>query len=259
MERREANRFEATSLEGFIQQLAVSYVKNGYVFYVTGRVPEGKDPRAIDRKLVERYRIDLSKWQRARRKRGGHANLQYLRFERFFVLLATPGEHEFFEHEKPVIRDCRRAPINFGGYAVSHRAGRACVRIERNQFNLLKAYFLDLATRRSAATLEAMLRSLPFEPYAPVRRQMLGLVRAVNRSRKAAGFEPVRATCVRLQRRIVRPFEGANPGELSQESAVGPEGEPAVSDRRHGVGVFADQREEADQQSQDVGEGDRHV
>jgi hypothetical protein len=41
-------RAEATSIGGFIQQLAVSYVRNGYWFYVAGSVPEGKDPRAID-------------------------------------------------------------------------------------------------------------------------------------------------------------------------------------------------------------------
>ena len=33
--------------------------------------------------------------------------------------------------------------------------------------------------------------SLPFEPYAPVRRQLVNILRAVNRERQAAGFEPV--------------------------------------------------------------------
>ena len=34
-------RCVATSLEGFIQQLAVSYVGKGYFYYATGRVPNG--------------------------------------------------------------------------------------------------------------------------------------------------------------------------------------------------------------------------
>jgi len=38
-------RCEATSVTGFIQQLAVGYVRHGYFFYVVGQVPEGKDPR----------------------------------------------------------------------------------------------------------------------------------------------------------------------------------------------------------------------
>ena len=34
-----AYRCVATSAVGFLQQLAVAYVANGYWFYVTGRVP----------------------------------------------------------------------------------------------------------------------------------------------------------------------------------------------------------------------------
>src|SRR5262245_15327111 len=83
MGQRGENRYAAATLEGFIQQLAVAYVKNGYYFYVTGRVPDGKDPVAIDRKLIDRYGAGISKWARARRKRAGLANIQYLRFERF--------------------------------------------------------------------------------------------------------------------------------------------------------------------------------
>lgn len=208
----EETRFEAASLEGFIQQLAVSCVGRGYVHYVTGRIPGHKDPRAVDRKFASKYRLGLSKWSRARRKRSGLANVRYLRFERFFVLVATNGEHEFFEQEAGCIRDCRRVPVKFGGYAVSSQNGRVHVRIEREQYNVLKAYFLDLALRRRAETLERMVAGLPFEPYAPVRRQLLNLVRAMNKARKVAGFDPLSYSCVRMKRRIVRPFEGRSGG-----------------------------------------------
>ena len=97
-------RCEAVSVEGFIQQLAVSYVARGYFFYVTGRVPEHKDPARVDEKLVARYGVDISKWARARRKQVGGANLQYLRHGRFFVLLATHGEHPFFAEEGANVR-----------------------------------------------------------------------------------------------------------------------------------------------------------
>ena len=63
-------RYETTSVEGFIQQLAVSYVGQGYWFYVSGVVPDRKDPRAVDTKLMTRYGVDISKWARARRKVG---------------------------------------------------------------------------------------------------------------------------------------------------------------------------------------------
>jgi fucose permease len=75
-----------------------------------------------------------------------------------------------------------------------------------SQMILLKAYFLDLAVRRKAGTLEQMIAGLPFEPYAPVRRQLLNLVRAMNKARKVAGFESLSFSCVRMKRCIVRPF-----------------------------------------------------
>lgn len=201
---------EATSIEGFIQQLAVGYVARGYVFYVCGQVPERKDPRGVDLRLIKKYGIAKSKWARARRKRAGFANLQYLRLGRFFVLLSTPGKHPFFEQEAKQILDCRKTPIKHGGYAVSYTGRHVRVRIEREQYNLFKAYFSDLALRRSAKTLERMITTLPFEPYAGVYRQLWGLVRVVNAARKTAGLDLL-APELRNKRRLVKPFEWPEP------------------------------------------------
>jgi len=200
-------RCEASSVEGFVQQLAVSYLGNGYWFYVVGEIPEGKDPRKVDEKLIARYQIDLSKWARARRKRAGGANLQYIRFGRFFVLLATHGEHFFFSQEASSIRDARKTPIRFQGYSISYRNGHPHVRIEQEEYKRLKAYFVNLAAHRTAERLVVELGRLPFEPYAPVRRQLLAVLRAVNHERKRAGFEAVPKTCFRFIRRVSRPFE----------------------------------------------------
>jgi hypothetical protein len=200
-------RAEATSVEGFVQQLAVSLVGKGYFFYVAASIPEGKDPRAVDEKLIARYGIGISKWARARRKQAGSANLQYIRFERFFVLLATHGKHPFFEEEASCIKDIRRRPIRFAGYSISHRSGHPHVRIEQEEYKQLKAYLLDLAVHRSLDHVERELRSIAFEPYAPVRGQLLSILRAVNRARKRAGFTPVTKEVFRFKRRIYRPFE----------------------------------------------------
>lgn len=199
-------RCVATTAEGFLQQLAVSYLRNGYFFYVAGHVPDGKDPAAVDRKLVERYSVDTSKWERLRRKKAGRANIQYIRNGRFFLLLATHGEHQFFEEERKVMRDARREPIRFAGYSVSYRGGHPHVRIERTEYRVLKDRLLGLALRRTAGELAREFTRLPFEPYAPVRRQLLNLLRAVNERRKHAGYEPVPVTCIRMKRRIYRPF-----------------------------------------------------
>ena len=89
-------RAEATSLEGFVQQIACCYLRHGYWFYVTGHIPTAKDARVIDQRLIEKYGIGVSESTRARRKRLGQANLQYLRLGRTFVILATKGQHKFF-------------------------------------------------------------------------------------------------------------------------------------------------------------------
>jgi hypothetical protein len=211
-------RCEATSVEGFVQQLAVSYLGNGYWFYVVGEVPEGKDPRRVDEKLVTRYQIDVSKWARARRKRAGLANLQYLRYGRLFALLATHGAHAFFEEEASSIRDARKTPIRFRGYAISYRGGHPHVRIEQEEYKRLKAYFLELALHRSAQRLGSELARLPFEPYAPVRVQLLAVLRSINRERKRAGFEQVPKTCFRFVRRVCRPFDLVGSEEETAES-----------------------------------------
>lgn len=200
-------RCEATSLVGFVQQLACAYLRCGYVHFVRGEVPEGKDPRAVDAKLMARYSVGISKWERARRKRAGLANVQYLRFGRVFVLLATDGKHALFQGESASIRDARRTPIRVGGYALSIRGGHVHVRIDLEVYRNLRAYLFELALHRRAETLAAEFYALPFEPYAPVRRQLLNLLRLVNKSRRAAGFTSLPHTVLHLRRRIVRPFQ----------------------------------------------------
>lgn len=199
-------RAEATSLPGFVQQLAVSYVANGYFFYVTGTVPERKDPAAIDRKLIARYGVACSKWTRARRKKVGDAAVQYIRYRDQFVLLATHGRHRFFEDEGEQVRDLRRVPLKVGGYSISHRGGRVAVRVERGEYRQLKSHFLRLALRRTADALGDEFAALPYVPYAPVRGQLLCVWRAVNRIRKVAGLELVPRSCVPIKRPVLRPF-----------------------------------------------------
>jgi hypothetical protein len=208
--RRRPFRCEATTVEGFVQQVAVSYLARGYWFYVAGQVPEGKDPQAVDRKLIKRYGIAASQWERTRRKQAGFSNVQYIRHGNFFLLLATHGQHRFFEEEAGQIRDARRVSIKFAGYSLSFRNGRACVRIESGAYKRLKAHFLDLACRRSVEMLGAEFRRIGFVPYAPVRQQLLQVWRAVNRARKVAGYAPVPVECVPWKRPIVKPFEERN-------------------------------------------------
>ncbi len=204
-------RCEAVTVEGFVQQLAVTYVHHGHLFYVTGQIPEGKDPRAVDAKLIERYDLSVSRWARTRAKAMGRASVQYIRQGRFFVLIATKGRHKFYERESG-IRDIRRHPIRYGGYSISYRRGadrkrHVSVRIAPDEYLRLKAHLVGLARHRSVENLWAEFLRLRFEPYAPVRRQLLNILRAVNRLRREAGFEPVPVSALRFRRRVVRPFD----------------------------------------------------
>jgi hypothetical protein len=218
-------RYVATSVAGFVQQLVSCYLPHGYWFYVSGMVPKDKDPRKVDLKLLERYGIAISRQSRARRKVAGNANVHYIRYQRRFLLLATHGHHPFFEQEDQSIRDARSVPIKFAGYSISVAAGgfkpksatggalirdtkwRVRVQIEREWYLGLKAYLVDIALHRSAAGLAAELCNLPYEPYAPVRRQLLNLIRHINERRKPAGLEPIGFDAIRYRRRIVKPFE----------------------------------------------------
>ena len=61
--------------------------------------------------------------------------------------------------------------------------------------------------RRTAVQIADDLCHVPYEPYAPVRQQMLRILKLVNQSRKAAGLDTLGYDVLRYRRRIVRPFE----------------------------------------------------
>ena len=208
--------------------MASCYLPNGYWFHVSGVIPAGKDPGAVDTKLLGKYGIAVSRSTRARRKAAGLANLHYLRFGRRFVLVATHGHHAFFEDEAKSIRDARRVPVLFQGYSLSVKRGnfrrrprpglpappdgrhRVRVQIARQHYLAMKAYFLDVARRYSAEELSRQLYCVPFEPYAPVRQQMLNVLRVVNERRRGAGLAVLSPRVLRYRRRIVKPFEGGD-------------------------------------------------
>ena len=235
-------RCEARTVSHFIRHLAVNYVSRGYFFYVKGEVPPGKDPAKTDAKIIEHYGIDISKWSRCRRRRAGESGIQYLRCGRQFVILATHGKHRFFEDEAQVIRDIRRLPFRCGGYSVGYRdrlgRGHVSVRIEKDRFEELKSYFLSRARKASVEELVAELLSFSFPPFAPVRRQILSLGRAINVARKLAGLETVPLTvfveyCSRSRSQSARLLisKPSHPHSSAQSLDVSPVGSDSAISR----------------------------
>ena len=212
---RKPYRYEVASIQGLLQILT-NHLSNGYWFHVNGLVPEGKDPYELDEKLIEKYGVVVSTWRRSQRKRERLYNLHYVRFERRWFLLATHGmagerKADFYQAERRNLKDARRTPIRVEGYAVSYQEGpdgkhHVHIRIDKPDYKALKAHFLELATRRRADTLVDAFWRIPFEPYAPVRRQLFNIWRAVNRARKEAGYEKLPIECVPMKRKIVKPF-----------------------------------------------------
>lgn len=129
------------------------------------------------------------------------------------MLIATKGEHRFFQEEAN-IRDIRKTSLKFSGYSISFRRDgrpsamtngiryRVHVRIESECFRELLAEFQHLALRLTDNQLSARLYDLPFQGYAPVRRQLCALLRQVNRWRRKSGRTQLPKACLFLDRKL---------------------------------------------------------
>lgn len=217
---------QITSVEGFVQQIACSLLQHGYRWYVTGVIPEHKDPRRTDRKIIEQYDLAVSRRQRTRLRQHGVAAVQYLRYGHQFAIIATKGRHPFREAHRRQIRDIHTQPLLFEGYSISYRPGgmkprsdwqnpeipeqdhrrRAHVRIRQSVYREIRERFLYLAPRRSAAQLAAEFQRVPFEPYSPILGQLNKIRRDVNAVRKPLGYELIDKSAIRYRRRVVKPF-----------------------------------------------------
>ena len=107
-----STRYLCQSWQSLVQ-MTVYLVSRGYRHYCVTMLPAEKIDRwtDIDQKLMTRYHINLSKWQKARRKRQGFANFAYLRWDRLSIILHTAGEMEFVKVEDNFL-DIYRTPIS---------------------------------------------------------------------------------------------------------------------------------------------------
>lgn len=80
------------------------------------------------------------------------------------------------------------------------------VGLDEETYAGLKAYFLNIATHRDATFLANEFSNIWCQSYGPVRSQLRDILRAVNRARKAAGYETLPLSVIRFKRRIVKSF-----------------------------------------------------
>jgi hypothetical protein len=204
--------YETTTINAFVRYLATHCLPHGYRYYVSGLLPQGKDYRAIDDRIIAKYGIAKNRWERCRRKRAGEDNLRYLRYGRWFLLIATgPRGQDLFFKSEVNIRDVHAVPIRFHGYELTYRGGRVWVRIDREHLCGIRKRLLRMAVWAGASTLFSEFQAIPFEPYRSVRFQLFRLLREVNRRRNAAGLERVPKSAIpdRAQSyRLLEPAEG---------------------------------------------------
>jgi len=203
---------------------------------VQGVVPEGKDPAALDRKFLGQYPIRMKAGRRYSRKKRGVANVAYVRFERHWIMLSTPGRHEVTKEgwldwratEGKNIRNCSRGqPIRFFGYSIYYVPGgyvlnrdkenpegpperdyryRVRVQLSREAVLDLKATLVGNARKRREEWFREQFWKVPYEPYAPVRKQLLDLLRQVNAERSVAGLSKLPPDIIRYRREPVKVF-----------------------------------------------------
>jgi hypothetical protein len=151
-------------------------------------------------------------------------------------MFATPGRSAWFEMEEfprevrlkrgNRVKDLRKEPLRFEGYQIgvrlSARDGKehVSVRIQREEFEGLRAYFMGLACVRTVENLRWELSTIPFEPYSGIKRQLWAIIREMNGARRKQGLEPLPLSAARMVRKVVRTFED---GGLGRAAARGGE------------------------------------
>lgn len=216
----EEYRYECASIEGLVQRVVV-LAQKGHLYFVQGTVPEQKSCEALDEKFLAKYDLRKTRRQRAYRKQLGLPNGHYFRHGRAWVSMATSREFFLEVDARESVLDLRETPIRVGGYSISLRRDgsarrrgehryRASVRLDRETYVELRAYFEDLAVHRSKEWLTAEVWNLStrWQSYAPVYRQFRAILNRANGRRKEAGFDPVPRSCVRVCRALPKHFEG---------------------------------------------------
>lgn len=157
-------RYLVQSWQGLLQQL-VYMVGRGYYFYHVVEYPMKKQAKwlSIDQKLIAKYEMGLSKFQRSRLKKKGYANFFFLRFEQIGFILHTLGEvkegvqiddHFYDIREKPMI-------INVGTVSFSikfvNKKGQServlYVSLEKGFYRGIKDHLAEIAKAKNKRQL----------------------------------------------------------------------------------------------------------
>jgi len=146
----------AGTWQGYLQQI-VQYVGHGNYWYCQVEYPEKKWLvfTKIDEKLIRKYGADMSKFQRARRKREGQASFCFIRWERFALIVRNQGElpGDLCADDPDVFCDIRITPLRIEvseniSLVINHH-GKVRVRMATETYRGFKACIANAAAARN--------------------------------------------------------------------------------------------------------------
>ncbi len=182
-------RYVAERLGSFLGKIAYNYARYGYHWYAVREIPEGKDLGEVDRKILAAYGVTYQ-LRRKRRRTEGWANVAYVRYRRWFVLMGTTGQHESFT------RICRKhlleEPLYFGGYIVALYGGEVMVLVSPRRWKRIRELAHRIALHNEAKVFHFFHtwlhgKAAPFS-FPGVMKQKSTLLAEVNGKRRTAGL-----------------------------------------------------------------------
>lgn len=180
--------YEVATLGHFLRRIAFDYLRYGYRRWALRHIPLDKDLKAIDTKLIGTYGITQCRTRRMRQRRRGFAVVQYVRFNRSFVLLATEGKHSTFERIRSY--DAKIVPLYINAYSIKVLHQGVSVQVRREVWRGVEIR-LHRRALWSRTIVEGEINALPFYRFPGVVTQIRGVVAAMNRRRRTAGLPKV--------------------------------------------------------------------
>lgn len=180
----------------------VSKVLNTYHWFTSGEIPEGKNPKRVDQKLIALYGCESTRSERQRKARAKEANALYFRYKRFWALLATDGEGEI--HDCEPLRSARGNSLVIFNHSVKLADSRVVVRVESSMWGKLRERVRAACFIENPNVLEALIRdqvtTLGLIPFRGTIEQQETLLRMLNEKRKHAGLPKLRKSCLIYRR-----------------------------------------------------------
>lgn len=214
------------NIDAALSQL-VRLIGHGYHFVFYAELKHGKDPAALDEKLIDLWDLDQPGWKRESRRRGKAPSIWYLRYREHYFLLSTKGRsvdehkrtvpHPFFLEYGDTLVDVQRYALYFCGYSIRyprvHGVHQLNVSLEKRAYEYHRDTLLQKSTSERYRTREAMeaeFAKLPHQPYRLVLEQYHRILRLVNKRRaRYRGFEPAREECIPDRIRVATLYDRA--------------------------------------------------